>query len=260
MVITSSRVIGGASKIRVKLHDRARHRATLRGTDPDLDLALLMLEEPISDALPLSDTSNLRPGDWVAILANSFGHETSVTAGVVRFSAASTLQPPPHRPSRRFIGVDATIDAANWGGPVVDAGGRLVGLAAAAPNAGSRVGLVVPAAQLRRSVDQLAQYGRPARTWIGLWVRPLDQAQAQVLGITPPRGLLVTGVAPGGPAQEAGVEPRDVILEFSGQPVDTAADLGALAAQVAPDQSITLLVLRDGRNRTLRLRPAPMPQ
>lgn len=260
VVITSYQIVGRSSPLTVKLHNGREVSATLRGTDPDLDLAILSLEEAVEDANTLHDSSRLSPGDWISVLSNSFGTETTVTAGVVRFTMAPADQSPTHLLLRQFLGVDATIDAANWGGLVVDTGGRLVGLAIAAPRVGSEVGVVLPAAMLRRNVDQLSRHGHPGRTWIGLWVRPLERDQALALGIEPPRGLLVTRVAPTGPAQEAGVESDDIILELSGEPVSSASALGAIAARVAAGQSVPMVVLRDGHPRTLRLRPAPMPQ
>ncbi len=259
-VITSRRVLGRATTLAVELRNGERRSATLRGTDQELDIALLLLEDPVTDALPLVSAARPRPGDWVAVIGDAFGNAPSVTAGVVRFSQRPGPLSEERPQMARLYGVDATIDAANWGGPVVDASGGLIGLATASPRAGSRVGLVVPADRLRRVVGQLAQHGHPARVWIGLWVRPLDQDRAQELDIEPPRGLLVSRVAPSGPAQEAGLEPNDVIVEFAGQPVSTPGELGTLATSSEPDQPIPLVVIRDGRPRSLRLRPAPMPQ
>lgn len=260
LIVTSHRVVDGGGPFSVRLSDGRRVAAELRGADPDPDVAVLTLEEAVHEALSLSDTARLRPGDWISIIADPFGGEATVTAGVLRFSAATS--DPGSAPTilRRFLGVDASIDAANRGGLVVDATGRLVGLAVSAPRAGSSVGLVLPAQQLRRTVSQLAQHGQPARTWIGLWVRPLGAARAAELGVEPPRGMLVTRLASGGPAEEAGLEVDDVIVELGGRPVVSAADLGAIATGSSSEQPLTVLVIREGRPRSLRLRPAPMPQ
>lgn len=258
-VVTSAEALGRASTVAVSLSDGRRIPARVRGNDPELDVALLVLEQEVPDALELTDSTNLRPGDWVAVLSSAFGRGPSVTAGVLRFSSAHPDDHPQHPLLDRFLGVDATIDAANWGGPVVDPGGRLVGLAAAAPRVGSRVGLVVPAEQLRRTIAQIARHGHPARVWLGLWVRPLDTDRARDLGVDPPRGLLVSRVAPGGPAQEAGIEPDDVILELAGEPVSTPSDLGVLAARAPRGQPLPLVIFRERQRRTLRLRPAQMP-
>lgn len=260
LVVTSARVVSRATELAAQLGDGRRLRATLRGADPDLDVAVLSLEEAVPAALPLADASRLRAGDWVAVLSAALGPGPSVTAGVVRFTASPALSPLPSSPAGRFLGVDAAIDAANWGGPVVDAGGRLVGLATAAPQAGSRIGLVVPAPLLRRTATQLVELGRPGRSWVGLWVRPLDRDLAAELGVAPPRGLLVTRVAPGSPAQDAGLVAGDVVLELAGAPVASPAELATLADRVEPSESAPLEILRAGRAHTLRLRPAPMPQ
>jgi S1-C subfamily serine protease len=260
VVVTSARVVSRATELTAELDDGRRLAATLRGADPALDLAVLSLDEAVPAALPLADASRLRAGDWVAVLSRALGAGTSVTAGVVRFTADPALTPLPTSPLGRLLGVDAAVDAANWGGPVVDAGGRLVGLATAAPQAGSRIGLVVPAPNLRRSVTQLVELGRPGRSWVGLWVRPLDGERAAELGVTPPRGLLVSRVAPGSPAQEAGLVAGDVVLELAGTPVGSPAELATLADRVAPGESAPLAIVRAGRLQTLRLRPAPMPQ
>lgn len=260
LVVTSARVVSRATELSVELNDGRRLGATLRGVDPALDLAVLSLEEAGAAALPLADASRLRPGDWVAVLSAALGSGPSVTAGVVRFTADPAPSPLPSSPLGRFLGVDAAIDAANWGGPVVDAGGRLVGLATAAPQAGSRIGLVVPAPLLRRSATQLVELGHPGRSWVGLWVRPLDRDRAAELGVTPPRGLLVTRVAPGSPAQEAGLVADDVVIELAGAPVGSPAELATLADRVEPGEAAPLEIVRAGRTLTLRLHPAPMPQ
>ncbi len=195
----------------------------------------------------------------MAVLSDPFGGGLSLTAGVVRFRHG--LEAPGLPPALSpFIGVDATIDEANWGGLVVDSAGRMVGLAAAASSAGSRIGLVLPAAELRRRVAQLTDIERSERTWLGLWARPIGPEAAAELGLDPPRGLVVTRLVPAGPADQAGLLPRDVILEFAGEPVESPAALGALAARLGADQSAPVTVWRDGRRIILRLRPAPMPQ
>jgi len=259
LVVTSHHVIRDAQLATVALRDGTKRPASVLGADVEVDLALLSLETPAPEAISLSDTSRLRPGDWVALLSNPFGSGLNVTAGVVRFRAGGEGPGFP-RSLSSFLGVDLTVDRANYGGLVVDAGGRMVGMAVSAPSAGSDIGLVLPASELRRRLTQLSGTGRTARTWIGLWVRPLGAEGAAEVGLDPPRGLQVTRIVPAGPADDAGIQPGDVILEFAGEAVSSPAALGALASRFDANEAIPVSVWRNGRQRALRLRPAPMPQ
>jgi len=261
LVVTSSEVAGDAPVLWVRLADGRTVEATPRGVDPDLDLAVLSLESPLREGVAMTDAARVRPGNWVAVLGDPFGTGVTVTAGVVR-----ALPSPPseeedqERPGGRFLSVDAAVDAANRGGPVVDAAARLVGMAVTSSSTASRMSLVLPASELRRASAGLVERGQATRAWIGLWVRSIDGERARELEVEPPRGLLVTRIVGGGPADVAGVRPDDVIVEFSGEPVSTPARLGALAARAAADQEVPVEIVRDGRRQTLRIRPAAMPQ
>jgi serine protease Do len=258
-LVSSYHVVGEIPHMTVRLADGSLVQATLRGTSLDADLAVFRVDRPPHGAVQLVDSARLRPGDWLALLADPFGSGVSVTAGVVRFLPAPEDARAP-RAFSRFIGADLTVDAANQGGMVTDAGGRLVGLAASTTTAGSRVGLVLPVADLRQEIARLDGPDRASRSWIGLWVRVLVADDARDLGLDPPRGLLVTRIVPGGPADDAGILPRDAVLEFSGEPVTTPAAFAALASRADVSQAIPVVIWRDGRPRTVRLRPAPMPQ
>lgn len=259
LVVTSSHIVGEAPMVTIALRDGTKRQATVRGTDGSVDLTLLSLDAPVPEAIALTDTSRLRPGDWIALLSNPFGTGVNVTAGVLRFRAGEEGASFP-RALSPFLGADLTVDRANQGGLVVDAGGRMVGMAVSTTAAGSDIGLLLPASDLRRRVAKLSGSGRPPRTWIGLWVRPLGAEEAAEVGLDPPRGLQVTRVVPAGPAHDAGIRPGDIILELAGEATSSPAALGSLAARFDADQIIPVLVWRDGRQRTLRLHPAPMPQ
>lgn len=260
LVVTSAEVAGDAPGLVVRLADGRQVDATLRGVDPELDLAVLVLDEPIHQAVAMTECARLRPGDWVAVLADPFGAGATVTVGVVRSMPVGDEANEAVGPAGQFIAVDAAVDAANRGGAVVDAAARLVGMAVTAPGGGSRMSLVLPAGELRRAAAELLEHGESPRAWIGLWVRPLEPDAARELGLSPPRGLLATRIVEGGPADLAGIRAGDVVVEFSGEPVATPSRLGLLASRAPAGQPVPIVVFREGRHEELQLRPASMPQ
>ena len=253
LVVTSARVAGDAPSLTVRFADGRTVEATVRGLDPDLDLALLSLEQPLRETLTLSDAARPRPGDWVAVLANPFGADATVTVGVVR-AVSEGSDGEPRGPFAPFLALDATVDAASWGGAVVDSSGRLVGMAVAGSAPATRVGLVLPTGELRRAAAAIHERGGPSRVWLGLWVRPLEE---QAGG---DRSLVVTSIVAGGPADNAGIRPGDVLLEFAGEPVASPSRLAALASRVPVDQDVPFVLQRDGTRLSHHIRPAAMPQ
>jgi serine protease Do len=262
-MVTSHHVIAAASKVQAQFADGQQRPTTLRAIDPDLDLAILTLDERFSGAVEWTDARRLRPGDWLAVVSRPFAQQLGVTVGVLRFTPPASTNDDadvegPRPP--RFAGLDAAVDETNWGSPVIDVSGRLAGLAVATPGVSSRMGLLLPIDELRRRTTSLLDEGQRPRNWLGLWVRPVTTEDAQRLGLEPSRGLLVSRLVPAGPAQEAGLQPDDVLLQFSGQPVDSPVSLSHLTTRLTPGAMVPIQLWRDGATRSLNLRLAPMPQ
>jgi S1-C subfamily serine protease len=253
LVVTSARVAGDAPSLTVRLGSGEVTTATVHGVDAEVDLAVLTLDRAARSTEPLPDCTRVRAGDAVAVIADPFGQGPTVTTGVVRSPRAplrgGDLQP-------GLLALDAVVDAANWGGAVVDPSGCLVGMAVSS-DPGSRVGLALPARELRRIAAALLEERGVSTAWIGLWVRSVEPARD---GSATSGGLVVTRVVPDGPAAAAGILPDDVIVEFAGEPTSSPGELAALTAASRPGEEIPVSVARGGRLVALRVLPATTPR
>src|SRR5439155_821200 len=245
-IVTNNHVVKGAEKIRVRMATEEEFDAKLVGSDDKTDIAVLHVKVPRPlPTLPLGDSEALKVGDWVVAIGNPFGLTQTATAGIVsakgRFLGAG--------PYDDFIQTDASINPGNSGGPLVDQDGRVVGINAAIESpAGGNVGIGfdVPVARMPaegRRESRAAPHGGGLGGW-GLAVEPLGPDQARRLGLKAGTGVVVTDVADGSPADEAGLEPEDVIVEANRRPVRSVADLGRALA--AGRQRALLLVRRNG--------------
>jgi serine protease Do len=250
-IITNHHVIEDADEIAVRLSDEHEFRAKVIGTDPGTDLALIKIE-PKGIALrpvELGDSDTVQVGDWVIVIGNPFGYRHSVTAGIV--SAKGRVVGA--GPYDDFLQTDATIHIGNSGGPLFDVNGRVVGIASAIAAEGMGINFAIPVNLAKEVVPQLREEGKVTRGWLGVTVQQLTPDLAEEFGLLEPKGALVAQVARGGPAEQAGMERGDVILEFDGAAVLTAPRLLRLAAQRAPASVVTVVLLRLGERKSLEV-------
>jgi serine protease Do len=250
-ILTNQHVIEGADEIAVRLSDEHEFRARVVGRDPATDLAVIKIEPKGIELRPveLGDSDAVQVGDWVIAIGNPFGYRHSVTAGIV--SAKGRVVGA--GPYDDFLQTDATILIGNSGGPLFDADGRVVGIANAIVAEGMGIGFAIPVNLAKEVVPQLREKGKVTRGWLGVTVQQLTPDLAEEFGLREPKGALVAEVARGGPADRAGMERGDVILEFDGVPVLTAPRLLRLAAQRAPGTAVTVVLLRLGERRSLEV-------
>lgn len=245
-VVTNNHVVDGATEVRIKLADQEEYAATVVGTDPDTDLALLKVSAP--RPLPsvwFGESARLRTGDPVIAVGNPFGLGGSVSAGIVSARGRAIDD----GPYVDFIQTDAAINRGNSGGPLFDMDGRVVGVNSAilSPNGGSvGVGFAVPSDLAKTVVAQLRETGRVDRGWLGVMVQPVTPEIAEALGLDGRSGALVAQVVPGGPA--AGhLQAGDVIRTVDGTPVESVRELPKIVAAATIGKPVRLEVLRDGR-------------
>jgi Do/DeqQ family serine protease len=251
-LLTNHHVVQGASEIEVQLTDGRSAAATVVGSDPETDIAVLRIDLP--DALPvmrLGDVRALRVGDPVLAIGNPFNVGQTVTSGIVsaldRTGAGSQYQ--------NFIQTDAAINPGNSGGALVDANGALVGINTAifSRSGGSMgIGFAVPVDTARSVMEQIIAGGEVRRGWIGVELREITPELAESLALQARSGVLITGVLQDGPAARAGVRPGDVLVQVADRPVRATSDLFAAVAALAPGSTAPLVVQR-GRE-TLRLK------
>ena len=230
--------------------------ARIVGRAPALDVALLAIDIDLPLApIPLGDSSALHVGEWVVALGNPFGREVTASAGIISSTEGADIAPPldaaPMR-YRTFLVTDADIHPGNSGGPLVDTTGRVIGINVAASARGTGLGFAVPIDRVEDILPMLKRDGRFRQSWLGVFIHPVEPAEAERRGMDAPRGALVSEVVPGSPAAKAGVRAGDIILRFGDRDVDHR-DLPWLAATTGAGQRVPVVVLRDDREQALSL-------
>jgi Do/DeqQ family serine protease len=260
-LLTNHHVIADAREIDVRLADGREARATLVGTDPETDIAVLKIELSRLPVLALGDAAALRVGDAVLAIGNPFNVGQTVTAGIVSALGRNRLG---LSTFENFIQTDAAINPGNSGGALVDARGTLVGINTAiySETGGSLgIGFAVPVDLARDVMDSIVRHGRVIRGWIGVEPRDLAPELAASLGLGEVRGVLITGVLQNGPAAQAGVRPGDVVTKIGDRPVANTAELLKAVAMLTPQSRASITVQRAAQAVTLQVivgrRPAP---
>jgi serine protease Do len=256
-MLTSAHVVEHAARVRATFVDGANLSATVVGSDPLSDLALLRAHGSDLSPARLGDADRLRVGQLVVAIGNPYGFAGSVTAGVVSALGRSLPVPPAGRVIDNVIQTDAALNPGNSGGALVDGRGCVVGVNTAV--AGIGLGLAVPINDAtRRIVSALMRDGRVRRAYVGIagGPRPLPPRLASRLGRT---GCVeVVEVAEDSPAARAALRPEDLIVSIDGTPIETVSDLQRLLVAELIDQPVAVGVVRGGEERTLELRPVEL--
>ena len=252
-VITNNHVIDNAEKIMVILYDDTSFEATVVGKDPKTDVALLKINPKNTKltAVKFGDSNKLRVGDWVMAIGNPFGFGGTVTAGIVSARGRNLSGS-----YDDYIQTDASINRGNSGGPLFDMNGNVVGINTAifSQSGGSvGIGFAVSSNLAKQVTDQLKQYGRTKRGWLGVLIQEISKEIADSLGMKSVKGALVSSATEGGPAQKAGVKTGDVILKFNGIDIDTMKELPKVVAGTPVGKSVPLVILRNGKTITLNV-------
>lgn len=245
-VVTNNHVVRQAKSISVTLSDGTELPATLIGSDPRTDIAVLKISSP--EKLPfieLGDSAAVRPGEWVVAMGNPFGLGGTVTAGIVSALGRDIGA----GPYDDYIQIDAPINQGNSGGPLFTQDGHVIGINTAilSPTGGSvGIGFAIPADMVRQVVEQLKQHGEVTRGYLGVESQAVTPAMAAALHLPGAAGALVSAVAALSPAAKAGLQPGDVIVAVGGATVKQPRDLALTVASGKPGSTETLRVVRDG--------------
>src|SRR5512139_1182855 len=223
-IVTNHHVVENADQIKVRLADEREYDAKVIGRDPKTDLALIQIEGA-KDVTPLKmgDSEKLEVGSWVLAVGSPFGLEQTVTAGIVsakgRFIGAG--------PYDDFIQTDASINPGNSGGPLLNMNGEVVGINTAIVAQGQGIGFAIPVNLAQNIIAQLKERGSVTRGWMGVGIQDLTPELAQYYGLKEQKGVLVTQVFPGDPADKAGIRAKDVIIAVDGKPVSSGRELSS---------------------------------
>jgi len=255
--LTNSHVVHGAASIRATLPDGAQHTATVVGDDPDTDLAVIRLSATGLPVVELGDSEALRPGQLVIAIGNPLGFQATVTAGIIS-ALGRSMRSQSGRLIEGIIQTDAALNPGNSGGPLVDSRARVIGINTAIVGGAQGICFAVPVNTARFVIPRLIREGRVRRSWIGVVGQSirLSRRRMQLSHLQAEGAVLVTEVARGGPADRAGLEPRDIIVRIGDTPVVGVDDLQRVLTDELIGRSTELVVLRDGTLRTLAVTPA----
>ncbi|MDN3522372.1 S1C family serine protease [Halomonas ramblicola] len=261
-VLTNHHVIGGADQIQVALRDGRETLAEVIGTDPESDLAVLRIELDDLPVIELADSSEAAIGDVALAIGNPFGVGQTVTMGIISATGRSHLGLNAYED---FIQTDAAINPGNSGGALIDPEGAMVGINTAifSRSGGSQgIGFAIPANLARNILEELVTQGRVIRGWLGVEAQELNPELAASFGLQAPRGVVIAGVVPDGPADQAGLRPGDVLLAIDGRPILDARETMSDIAAVEPGESLPLTVIRGGETMevTLEVGERPPPE
>ncbi len=252
-IVTNNHVVEGADEILVRFNDRTELSATLVGSDPRSDLALIKVEADDLPTVKLGKSASLKVGEWVLAIGSPFGFDYSVTAGIVSAKGRSlpTEQNENYVP---FIQTDVAINPGNSGGPLFNLDGEVVGINSQIySNSGGFMGVsfAIPIDVAMNAVRQLKETGRVSRGWLGVVIQEVNRDLAESFGLDRPHGALVSRVMENSPAAQAGVREGDIIVQFAGTPIDFSSELPHVVGGTPVGVDADMRVVREGEEITL---------
>lgn len=259
-ILTNNHVIQSADDIIVTLSDKRKFKGKVIGRDAFTDLALLKIDAKGLPAAKLGSSQNIRPGDWAIAIGSPLGLDHTVTLGIVSalgrsLSEISSLN------NVELIQTDAAINPGNSGGPLLNIHGQVIGINTAIRQDGQNIGFAIPVDVFRGVAEDLIKNGKVARAYVGVYMQPMDKRLAKSMGLDETtKGVLVAGVAPGSPAQKAGLRRGDIIQRVDGVEVDSSQTVQKQVRTHKPGDDVDLLVLRNDKLEPVTVKVDDYPQ
>ncbi len=252
-VVTNNHVIEDADQIKVKVADDMEFDAEVVGRDPNTDLALLKIEsEKDLPVLTMGNSDELKIGQWVVAIGSPFGLERTVTAGIVSAKGRVIGS----GPYDDFIQTDASINPGNSGGPLLNMKGEVVGINTAIIASGTGIGFAIPVNLAEGIIAQLKSEGEVTRGWLGVAIQDLTSEMAEYYGLKDRKGVLVADVFKGDPADKAGIQAKDIIIEVNDEMIETSRQLTAMIASLQVGETAKVEVFRNGKKKTFSVKLA----
>ncbi|WP_129141908.1 Do family serine endopeptidase [Modicisalibacter coralii] len=258
-VLTNNHVIQGADQIQVALRDGRETLATLIGTDPESDLAVLKIDLDDLPVIRMADSERIAVGDISLAIGNPFGVGQTVTMGIISATGRNHLGLSAYED---FIQTDAAINPGNSGGALVNADGALEGINTAifSRSGGSQgIGFAIPTNLAREILKQIIQHGRVIRGWLGIEVQEITANLATSFGLKAAQGVVISSVFPGGPGDKAGLQPGDVMTTIDGKPIIDPRAAMADIAEVKPGASLPVTIIRGGERKQVDIQVGERP-
>ena len=264
-ILTNNHVVDDMDGIKVKLIDKREFNAVVIGTDPKSDLAVLKIDAEDLEDISLGDSDNLRVGEWVMAVGSPFSENLShtVTTGIVSAIGRSNILN--SGSYEDFIQTDAAINPGNSGGALLNMDGQLIGINTAIATGGYEkgnrgVGFAIPSNMANRIMADLIDKGYVTRSWLGVIIQELDSETAEALDLNTRNGALIADVVKDSPAEDAGIEEGDVIVEFNGKPIANTANLKNVVSLTAPESTNKVKVIRNGSPKTVKVILQELPE
>lgn len=253
-IVTNNHVIDGATKIEVTLNNNQKYPATLVGTDPATDIALLKIEADGLPVVPFGDSDKLRLGEWVIAIGSPYDLRSTITAGIVSAKGRSMPNYTGEFKIESFIQTDAAVNPGNSGGALVDKAGNLVGInTAIVSQTGSYTGysFAVPVNIVKKIVYDLMDYGSVKRAVLGITMQEIDDKIAEELKLSSRKGVYIVEVSKSGAADKAGIKSGDVLIAIDSVQLTNAASVQEAVSRFSPGDEAVVTVIRDGKEKKL---------
>lgn len=258
-IVTNNHVVDQASKVMVTLSNGKKMQASVIGTDPKTDLAVIKVEGKKHPFLTFADSESLDVGDWAIAIGNPFGLQATVTVGVVSAKGRSQLH---IADFEDFIQTDAAINPGNSGGPLLDVEGEVIGVNTAIVSGSGGymgIGFAIPSNMAKQIIHQLIKDGQVTRGFLGVTLQSIDSDLANFYKLNSTKGALVTDVVNGSPAELSGLQQEDIILKYNGTEVDNLSAFRNYVSLQPPGSKLKLVIYRDGTEKELNVTIASVP-
>lgn len=246
-VVTNNHVVKDADEVRVIFADDESVEAKIIGRDEKTDLAILKIEtDKKLTAVTFGNSDVMRVGDWIVAIGNPFGLGGTVTAGIISARSRDIRS----GPYDDYLQTDASINRGNSGGPMFNLKGEVIGINTAifSPTGGSvGIGFAIPSALAEPVVNQIIEFGRTRRGWIGVRIQTVTDEIAESLGLKKTKGALVSSITPDGPAEKAGLQPGDIILQFNGKKIKEMREVPRIVAETKINSEAPLVIWRNNK-------------
>ena len=255
-IVTNNHVIDGATKIEVTLNTNQTYPATLIGTDPATDIALLKIEAQGLPVIPFGDSDKLRLGEWVIAIGSPYDLRSTITAGIVSAKGRSMPNYTGEFKIESFIQTDAAVNPGNSGGALVDKAGNLVGInTAIISKTGSYTGysFAVPSNIVRKIAYDLMDFGSVKRAVLGIVMQPIDDKIAEDLKLSSRNGVYINEVSKSGAADEAGIKAGDVLIAIDSTRITNSASVLEAVSRFSPGDKAKVTVIRDGKEQVFEV-------
>lgn len=258
-ILTNNHLVTNADKIKVTLADKREFTATIVGTDPKSDVAVIKIESENLPIVKLGDSDTIEVGDWAIAIGTPYGLQQTVTAGIISAEGRSNIGINDYED---FIQTDAAINPGNSGGPLVNIESEVIGINTAifSRSGGYQgIGLAIPINMAKHIQESLITKGKVVRGWLGVIIQPVTQEIARRFELKEATGTLIGDVLKDSPAERAGVKRGDVIISFDGQPIDSPNTLKNVVAATTVDKKVKVVVIRNGKEETLKVKVGELP-